>query len=182
MLSLSRLLPGLLALCPAVLGIQSGSTVKTVNGSYVGIDLPSFKQEAFLGVPFAQPPTGQLRLRPPQSLNTTFTAKSVSQYGYTCPGMDDPTVYDMNEDCLTLNIVRPKYILSKDLPVLVWIYGGGFQTGATNTPTYNLSYLVQTSVEMGEPIIAISLNYRKATFGFLGGRDMVVSVRCFGLR
>lgn len=85
-------------------------------------------------------------------------------------------VYDMNEDCLTLNIVKPKSPASTGLPVLVWIYGGGFQTGATNTPIYNLSYIVRTSVEMNEPIIAVSINYRKATFGFLGGRDMMVRI------
>ncbi|KAK6070323.1 Lipase 1-like protein 4 [Seiridium cupressi] len=161
--------------------------VKTRNGTYLGIELPNFDQEAFLGVPYAQPPVGQLRLRPPQSLNSSFSGeKPAVQYGYTCPGGDDATVYDMNEDCLTLNIVRPKYTYannSSDLAVLVWIYGGGFQTGATSDPMTNLSYIVQTSAKMGKPIIAASLNYRKATFGFLGGRDMVNSANMnLGLR
>lgn len=169
------------ALLASALALVNGDPiVKTLNGSYSGAALPDFQQEVFLGIPYSQPPVGSLRLRHPQSLNTSFSGvRNATSYGYTCPGFDDATLYNLHEDCLTLNIVRPAVNGSQHqlehLPVLVWIYGGGFQTGATADPQYNLSFLVQTSVEAGMPIIAASLNYRKATFGFLGGTDMVVS-------
>ncbi|KAF8898073.1 Carboxylesterase family-domain-containing protein, partial [Mucidula mucida] len=78
------------------------------------------------------------------------------------------------EDCLTLNVVRPNIDL-RDLPVLVWIYGGGFSGGSTFSPVYNLRYIVQESIELGEPIIAVSIIYRLPTFGFLASAEVVAS-------
>ena len=56
---------------------------------------------------------------------------------------------------------------------LVWIYGGGYTAGATSDPVYNVSYIVQESVNMNEPIIVVSINYRVASFGFIASSEVV---------
>ncbi|GME34276.1 carboxylesterase family protein [Neofusicoccum parvum] len=76
----------------------------------------------------------------------------------------------MDEDCLTVNVVRPAGTKPSDsLPVLVWIYGGGFTEGGSGDQRYNMSFLVNTSVEKETPMIMVSFNYRVAGFGFLAG-------------
>lgn len=104
-------------------------TAQVVNGTYRGIHLSDWDQDAFLGVPFAQPPVGQLRYRWPQSLNTSFDeVRDATQQGYSC--MQYRGTFNMSEDCLTLNVVRPAGKPEKPLPVLVWTYGGGLYTGS----------------------------------------------------
>jgi carboxylesterase type B len=81
------------------------------------------------------------------------------------------TTFNISEDCLNLNVIRPSKANStaeKDgLPVLVWIFGGGLYTGSTADPQYNLSGVVKVSQDLGQPIIAVSLNYRLNMYGFL---------------
>jgi triacylglycerol lipase len=154
---------------------QSGSPSVTVkNGSYHGTQNPTYAQDLFLGMPFAQPPVGDLRFRNPVSLNTTWTgSKNATQYGYACYGYgsDDWVLGNpLSEDCLTINVVRPTGTKpNAQLPVGVWIYGGGAYMGSSLDPRYNLSFIVQQSVQMGKPFIAVSLNYRLQAFGFLFG-------------
>lgn len=102
--------------------------VETLNGSYYGIHNDAYNQDFFLGVPFAQPPLNELRLRPPVSLNFTWSGlRNATEYGYACYGYGEDTQIGGNnyvsEDCLTLNIVRPSGCEDKALPVLLWIYG-----------------------------------------------------------
>lgn len=75
----------------------------------------------------------------------------------------------MSEDCLTLNVARPKN--ATNLPVAVWIYGGSFSTGQSSM--YNLSLFVNASVNAEKPIIAVSFNYRVGYWGFLAGDDLM---------
>lgn len=99
------------------------------NGTYHGRYSVEYGQDFFLGVPFAQPPIGDLRFATPRSLNTSFTEpRNATAYGPECIGYG----YDqwilgnrISEDCLTINIVRPSGTEeSDDLPVAVWIHGG----------------------------------------------------------
>lgn len=76
------------------------------------------------------------------------------------------SVGDISEDCLTLNVIRPTGNHT-NLPVLVWIFGGGLYAGSTYDPQYNLSGIVKVSQDMGQPIIAVDLNYRLGMWGFL---------------
>ncbi|KAI1333479.1 lipase [Xylariaceae sp. FL0016] len=141
-------------------------TAKTLNGTYEGLYLPQWDQDVFLGMPYAQPPTGALRYRWPRSLNTTFDdLRNATQYGYSC--MQYGQTFSLSEDCLTINVVRPAGTPSSPLPVLVWIYGGGLYAGSTADPQYNLSGIVQVSQEMGQPVVAVSMNYRLGPWGFL---------------
>ncbi|KAL8280027.1 hypothetical protein RQP46_007608 [Phenoliferia psychrophenolica] len=128
----------------------SGSPTTTIkNGTYQGIYLEPFKQDAYLGMRFAQAPVGELRFRHPQSLNATWSgAANATEYGLGCAAA---------EDCLTINVVKPS-AAAANLPVLVWNFGGGFVGGYSGDAAFNGSYLVQKSVELEKPIIFVSYN------------------------
>ncbi|GAA6022851.1 hypothetical protein JCM11491_007018 [Sporobolomyces phaffii] len=149
----------------------SGPTVTIKNGTVEGISLDSYNQEAFLGIPYAEPPVGDLRLRRPKSLEKGFTGGTYAakEYSVFCPGFGgDEIGYDLGEDCLTLNVVRPAGIAQNaSLAVGLWIYGGGYQMGGSGDRRYNSTWVVQRSVEMAKPIIFVSINYRVAALGFL---------------
>ncbi|BGP03029.1 hypothetical protein NBRC10513v2_006754 [Rhodotorula toruloides] len=151
-------------------------TANLKNGTVQGVSLPTFSQEAFLGVPFAQPPVGNLRLRKPHSLNTTFSGGSYAakEYSKFCPGVGgDDWPYELSEDCLYLNVLRPAGTKKGDkLPVGLWIYGGGYQMGGSGDSRYNGSWVVERSVEMGKPIMFVSINYRVAALGFMASEEL----------
>lgn len=146
----------------------------TVTGStLLGVD-------SFKGIPYAQPPTGNLRLKPPQPITSSFGTFSATGVPKSCPQFfvqvnttDIPTdvvgtllntpfaqaVTDSGEDCLTVNVQRPAgTTASSKLPVVFWIFGGGFEFGATQT--YDGSSLVARSVDLKEPVIYVAVNYR----------------------
>lgn len=82
-----------------------------------------------------------------------------------------------------MNVIRPSNFEHEKLPVLVWIYGGGFVQGGAPDLRYNLSFLVEHSVTIGHPVIAVSLNYRLSAWGFLSSNETVESGDSnFGIR
>ncbi|KIK54659.1 hypothetical protein GYMLUDRAFT_176940 [Collybiopsis luxurians FD-317 M1] len=159
---------------------QSGAPTVTVkNGTFSGLTVPSFKQELFLGMPYAQPPVGDLRFAAPLSLNTSFhgvrdaTSYSPICIGYPSGGANDDAGFELSEDCLTLNVVRPEGVKEgSGVPVMLWIYGGGFIMGGSADHRYNGSWIVQRSVAMNQPIIFASFNYRVGPFGFLYSQEI----------
>jgi carboxylesterase type B len=159
----------------AHVSIAADPTVKVLNGTYEGVYLPSFQQDIFLGIPYAQSTANENRFRPPQALNTTWNGtRAAKSYGPACP---DPELTGdaINEDCLSINIVRPAGITEDDLsklPIVLWIHGGSYQVGSSGLSNYNLTYIVQRSVEIGNPIIATSINYRKGGWGMLYSREI----------
>ncbi|BGP19509.1 hypothetical protein JCM10213_006329 [Rhodosporidiobolus nylandii] len=175
-LALAALAPSQSAASPLVSRASSAPTATIANGTVTGLSLPSFSAEAFLGVPFAQPPTGERRFRRPQSLEKQFDGGvfEATEYSPFCPGVGGDNVgYKQDEDCLTVNIHRPAGTTADDkLPVGLWIYGGGFQMGGNADQRYNSSYMVQRSVEMGKPIVVVQVNYRTAALGFLNSEEM----------
>ncbi|KAF7291239.1 Ricin B-type lectin domain-containing protein [Mycena indigotica] len=160
----------------AVLAARPAVTIK--NGTLVGADLPQNGQHLFLGIPYAQPPVGALRLRPPQSINLSFGQLDATQYGPHCwsaftTGFDDNSGFEQSEDCLTLNIVRPSSVSeTSSVPVLVWIHGGGLTESGSGDYRFNGTYLVEASVANGHPMIFVSMNYRVASFGFLASSEL----------
>ncbi|KAH8886434.1 carboxylesterase [Thozetella sp. PMI_491] len=145
----------------------AGPVAETLNGTYQGRYIAEWDQDVFLGMPYAQPPIGDLRFRWPQSLNTSFTdVRDATQYGHSCMQWRNTFAANMSEDCLTLNVIRPAGNHT-GLPVLVWIFGGGLYTGGTADPQYNLSGIVRVSQDMGQPIIAVDMDYRLNLYGFL---------------
>jgi carboxylesterase type B len=99
--------------------------VDVQNGTYTGVHSKEFQQDYFLGMPYAQPAS---RFNLAQPLNETWDqAREATSYPPHCVGFGEDMVgYDISEDCLYLNVVRPAGIdADADLPVAVWIHGGG---------------------------------------------------------
>lgn len=164
--------------------------VRIQNGTIIGSR--SGHVDSFKGIPYAQPPVGALRLRPPQSINRPFgTINATSLTPTACPQVQNlrlnlsslppelgALVEDMlelpepqGEDCLTLSVYRPSDVTPcSRLPVGLWIYGGGFQNGATQL--YDGTNLVKKSIQLGQPIVFVAINYRLGAFGFLAGKEL----------
>ena len=118
----------------------------------------------FKGVPYAAPPLGPLRWRPPQPLRPWAGVRVAEQYGNDCEQRFDPLAYGLSkqpksEDCLALNIWAPASHKTK-LPIMVWIHGGGFVNGSGSAPGYDGSALARRGV------ILVTFNYRLGRFGF----------------
>jgi triacylglycerol lipase len=101
---------------------SNAPTVTLKNGSYYGRYEPSYGVEYFLGMPFAQPPVGDLRFRVPQPLNATWAGtRNATQFGPECIGYGGDTIAAGNrvsEDCLTINVVK-SHGSGANLPVVV---------------------------------------------------------------
>jgi carboxylesterase type B len=74
---------------------------------------------------------------------------------------------------LYINVVRPAGFEDKDLPVAFWIHGGGFTMGGGGDRRYNMSFMVENSVKIGQPVIGVSVNYRLSAWGFLSGSEEI---------
>jgi hypothetical protein len=99
------------------------------NGTYLGLYNQEYDQDFFLGIPYAQPPVGPLRFAAPQPLRESFgDPRNATEYGWMCIGYGSDTANlgnPVDEDCLTLNVVRPAGVKpGDDLPVGVWVHGG----------------------------------------------------------
>ncbi|KAF3342890.1 hypothetical protein VD0002_g5266 [Verticillium dahliae] len=152
-------------------------TAHTAQGAYVGLHNDAADQDYFLGIPYAQPPVGALRFASPKPLQTTFKGvRNATEYGWMCIGYGSDTSSlgsPVNEDCLTLNVVRPKGVKAGDkLPVGVWVHGGSYVQGGSRDPRYNLTEIVDQSVKEGKPIVAVSINYRLSLWGFLFSEEL----------
>jgi carboxylesterase type B len=178
---------------PAQVQKRAGPTViaPSPQATVTGKDLLGV--ETFNGIPYAQPPVGQLRLKPPQAITSaigkvdgTASPRACPQFFFSTDGMNFPgnvlgtllntplfqTVTNAGEDCLTINVQRPKGTKAEaKLPVLFWIFGGGFELGAT--AMYDGTSLVSQSVVQGKPIIFVAVNYRVGGFGFMPGKEVM---------
>lgn len=116
---------------------------------------------SFKGIPFAAPPVGALRWRAPQPAARWSGVRDAADYSHDCVqnyGGFQPKGSEPAEDCLYLNVWRPAGTTAK-LPVMVWIYGGGFVNGSSSRPIYDGSRLAK------QGIMVVSFNYRLGRFG-----------------
>ncbi|KAM0415935.1 hypothetical protein ACHAPT_013088 [Fusarium lateritium] len=146
-------------------------TVSVKNGTYAGVHSAEYDQDFFLGIPYAQPPE---RFALAKELSTSWDGvHKAAEYPVHCYGYgSDQTGYEQSEDCLYLNVVRPSGIKdTSKLPVAVWLHGGGLFMGGASDARYNLSFIVDRSVQMKTPVIGVSLNYRLSALGFLCGKE-----------
>ncbi|SPO03612.1 probable triacylglycerol lipase V precursor [Cephalotrichum gorgonifer] len=166
------------------------ATVSLPHATVVGKATDSV--ETFSGIPYAEPPLGPLRLKPPKRLSRNLGRVDGTGSAPSCPQMhltteNDNILLDLigdaltlpfaqaingQEDCLTVSIQRPAGTKEgDDLPVLFWIYGGAFLTGSTGA--YDASAIVKAGVDMGQPLIFVAVNYRVGGFGFMPGKEML---------
>jgi para-nitrobenzyl esterase len=140
--------------------------VKTESGAVAGVEAGGV--DAFKGIPFAAPPLGALRWRAPQPAKAWPGVRDASQYRHDCMqtpfgGDAAPLGTAPSEDCLVVNVWRPAGAKAGGgLPVIVWIYGGGFVNGGSSPAVYDGSSFARKGV------IMVSFNYRLGRFGFFG--------------
>jgi para-nitrobenzyl esterase len=137
------------------------------TGTLEGLDTAGVM--VFRGIPYAAPPVGELRWKPPQPAKRWSDVRPASQLGHNCIqhqpyGDIDPFAAGISEDCLYLNVWTKSLALPASpapLPVLVWIHGGGFWAGFGGEERHNAAPLAKKGA------VVVTLNYRLGPFGFL---------------
>jgi para-nitrobenzyl esterase len=164
---------------------QTPSLVKVNGGELQGVVADGVV--SFKGIPFAAPPVGDLRWRPPQPAATWTGVREAAEFGADCmqgrfgppPGAGAPpaqgppapapaspppaaafAVRAPSEDCLYLSVWRPADPAARNLPVMVWIYGGGFTGGSSASPNTSGAAFAT------EGVVLVAMNYRVGRFGF----------------
>ncbi|KAF2193199.1 para-nitrobenzyl esterase [Zopfia rhizophila CBS 207.26] len=173
-------------------GAVSSLTVDTTSGKVTGLindTTPNVAQ--FLGIPYAEPPTGDRRWLP-SIAKSREESIDATKFGLSCPQFDGnaPTVWNTDarefvvpanttgEDCLSVNVWAPwKPDSSEPLPVIAWIYGGAFQTGGGNVEYQNPSRWIERS----QKHIVVGINYRVNIFGFPNAAGLNESEQNLGL-
>src|SRR3712207_215533 len=153
--------------------VRMASTVMTAVGEVAG-ELGD-GVHVFRGIPYARPPVGELRFRPPQPPEPWAGARPATAFGSIA--MQSPSPLEnlfgaaerpsMSEDCLYLNIWTPGLDGARR-PVMVWIHGGAFVTGSGSTPWYD-----GTRFAARGDVVVVTLNYRLGAFGFLHLADLI---------
>ncbi|MDQ2848373.1 MAG: carboxylesterase family protein [Actinomycetota bacterium] len=140
--------------------------VQTEQGLLLGVEQDGIF--AHLAIPFAAPPVGELRWRPPAPPQPWTGVRDAAAYGNAAVQIAN-TGFDagarQSEDCLYLNVWTPTLDPAAKQAVMVWIHGGGFLNGAASMPMYVGSELARRGVTV------VSLNYRLGAFGFLAHHD-----------
>ncbi|MGA2852608.1 MAG: carboxylesterase family protein [Verrucomicrobiota bacterium] len=119
----------------------------------------------YRGIPFAAPPVGDLRWRAPLPAANWSGVRQADKFGPS-PIQGTRTGPDMSEDCLYLNVWTPAKSAGDKIPVLVWIYGGGFSAGSTSDRSYSGEKLARKGV------VFVSINYRVGQLGFLAHPEL----------
>ncbi len=120
----------------------------------------------YLGIPFAAPPVGALRWKAPQPVKPWSGVRKADRHGAGCmqePGLARQMGFEgpLSEDCLFIDLWSPAKSPAEKLPVIVWIYGGGFNSGMTGVPLYDGANFAKQGV------ILVSVSYRVGPFGFM---------------
>jgi para-nitrobenzyl esterase len=162
---------------------QASAVVRVDSGQLQGVEADGVI--SFKGIPFAAPPVGELRWRPPQPTPRWTGVRQAAEFGRSCmqgrggpppgagaragapaaatqgaPPAAAPAPQGPSEDCLYLNVWRPANPAARNLPVMVWIYGGGFVGGSSSSPnTSGVQFAKQG-------VVLVAMNYRVGRFGF----------------
>ncbi len=117
----------------------------------------------YKGIPYAAPPVGDLRWRPPQPVKPWTGVKAANAFGPQCLGRNfgSAPLAGSSEDCLYLNVWTPAQKGGERLPVLIWIHGGGFQGGSGSEPSCDGANFAK------QRVVVVTFNYRVGVFGFL---------------
>jgi len=183
MRALYRGLVGLGLMIGVVGTLQAAAPEATVQSGRLG-GVRQGAVEAFLGIPFAAPPTGANRWRAPQPVAVWQGVRPAVNFAANCwqpqtPGGFGPWTHEyvisgpVSEDCLYLNVWTPEH-RKGPLPVMVWIHGGGFTGGSGSVPLYDGARLAARG------IIVVTINYRLGVFGFLAHPELTREARTAG--
>ena len=145
--------------------------ILTDTGLVEGAASTDSKVHIFKGIPFAAPPVGALRWKAPQPVAKWGGVHKATEFGPRCMQariFDDMVFRDNgpSEDCLYLNVWTPSTLVQARLPVMVWIYGGGFAAGSASEPRQDGENLAKKGV------VVVSFNYRLGVFGFLSHPEL----------
>ncbi|MCD8341765.1 MAG: carboxylesterase family protein [Clostridiales bacterium] len=148
---------------------------KTTCGTVVGAPV-SPQQTVFWGIPFAKPPVGALRFRAPQPVDPWQGERPCLEAPPACIQNAKRLSYEaeLSEDCLYLNVFTPAASSAERLPVMVWIFGGGFQSGSSAEPEFDGAALNEQGV------ILVTINYRCGPLGFFSSRALERQCGCAG--
>lgn len=192
-------------LLPIVGAVPASSVATRDKAAFVSVTIPSGNiigsagptVDTFNGIPYADPPIGDLRFRPPVKLSRDLGTFNATGTPLSCPvgpvltlpslsGFVDAISAEsivkstsgetpnstFSEDCLTLNVQRPHGIAADaGLPVLFWIFGGGFVAGST--AGFNATDLIETGLQHDQPFIFVAVNYRVGAWGFMPGKEIL---------
>ncbi|KAI8906460.1 Alpha/Beta hydrolase protein [Gorgonomyces haynaldii] len=153
---LSLLLQTVQALAPVQLDTL------TVQGATLG------NVNFYLGIPFAEPPTGARRFLPPVPLKKRTGTFDATKFGPACVQSASSTTE--SEDCLNLNVFTPvNATATSKLPVLVYVYGGAFNSGSNRIGLYD----GRATLQSGTQAVMVVMNYRVGAFGFLASKELL---------
>lgn len=159
------LLTGFILLTGCTSTDTNSGVVRTESGPVSGTSIDGIR--AYLGIPYAAPPTGDLRWKPPVPAQPWQSTRKTTAYGPACPQVvqsdrsSEGQPGNMSEDCLYLNLWTPALSPDEKLPVMVFIHGGSFLQGGGSIPLYNGTNLAKKDV------VLVNLNYRLGPLGFL---------------
>ncbi|MGD9644356.1 MAG: carboxylesterase/lipase family protein [Pirellulales bacterium] len=154
----------------------TADTVKLAEGEVRGLVTGDENEvHVYRGIPFAAPPVGELRWRPPQPPASWSGVRECYEFGAAAPQKPSPMLATFpgmkleaptNEDCLYLNVWTPAKRAEQPLPVMVWIHGGGYVMGAASQRMYDATDLARRGV------IVVGINYRLGALGFLAHPEL----------
>jgi para-nitrobenzyl esterase len=154
----------------SAVGVSAADRVKTANGVVEGTTARSGIR-IFRGIPFAAPPVGDLRWKPPQPVKSWDGVREAK--AFAAPPIQKSFLEDVfgppknqSEDCLYLNVWTPAKAAAEPLPVMVWIYGGAFVSGDTSFPLFEGTRLAEKGV------VVVSVAYRVGPLGFLAHPEL----------
>ena len=147
------------ALCLSCFPNAKAATVKTVYGPVSGTESKDSSIQAFKGIPFAAPPIGPLRWKPPQPPAKWSGVRVCDKFGARSLQKNERP--GQSEDCLYLNVWAPRERSTKQRPVMVWIHGGGFTQGSGHEPSYDGTEFAKRGV------VLVTINYRLGALGFM---------------
>jgi para-nitrobenzyl esterase len=157
------------AFCWGQASAPAGATVSapavSINTGELRGSMSADGEAVFKGIPFAQPPTGNLRWHEPLPAKAWTGVREASAFSAACVQGGAQGV-NSSEDCLYLNVWTPTWPMKKPAAVLVWIYGGGNFAGATSDPIFNGESLARHGV------VLVTANYRLGAFGFFAHPEL----------